>query len=117
MNDLAPLTRLDQLRFARRVVEQQATRALAEIDRWIADEERREAEQARREEARPPAPDWIVERGIGDGGPPVEVHRGDCGAAGKRRTPVTRDEARWELARGVRACIHCRPDTELGVLD
>ncbi|MFE0133333.1 DUF6233 domain-containing protein [Streptomyces sp. NPDC059037] len=117
MNESAPLTRLDQLRFARRVVEQQATRALAEIDRWIADEERREAEQARREEARPPVPDWIVERGIGHGGPPIEVHRGDCGAAGKRRTAVNRDEARWELARGIRACIHCRPDTELGVLE
>ncbi|MGW5257567.1 hypothetical protein ACWERW_32260 [Streptomyces sp. NPDC004012] len=33
-----PTSRLDMLRFARRVVEQQSTRQLALIDRWIADE-------------------------------------------------------------------------------
>src|SRR5690348_11977747 len=40
-----PTSRLDMLRFARRVVEQQTARQLALIDRWIADEERREAER------------------------------------------------------------------------
>ncbi|MFF5475437.1 hypothetical protein [Streptomyces achromogenes] len=34
-----PLPRLDALRFARRVIEQQAARQLALIDRWIAEEE------------------------------------------------------------------------------
>ncbi|WP_409240326.1 DUF6233 domain-containing protein [Streptomyces sp. PA5.6] len=48
-------------------------------------EERREAERLRGEQARPPVPDWIVERGIGQGGPPIEVHRGDCHAAGSRQ--------------------------------
>ncbi|MEU6366617.1 hypothetical protein ABZ876_12985 [Streptomyces sp. NPDC046931] len=33
-----PLTRLDMLRFARRLVEQQAVQQLAVIRRWIADE-------------------------------------------------------------------------------
>ncbi|WP_328981481.1 DUF6233 domain-containing protein [Streptomyces mirabilis] len=37
-------------------------------------------------------PDWIVELGIGNGRPPIEVHVGGCYAAGKRRRPVPRDE-------------------------
>ncbi|WAL93962.1 DUF6233 domain-containing protein [Streptomyces sp. Je 1-369] len=113
MNDPIPLTRLDLLRFLERVQE----RDLARTRKWISDEERREAERARGEQARPPVPDWIVELGIGQGSPPIEVHRGDCHAAGKRRGPVTRDEARRALADGIRACTHCRPDTALGVLD
>ncbi|MEU5901893.1 DUF6233 domain-containing protein [Streptomyces venezuelae] len=111
--DEKPVSRLDLLRFLRRV----QARDLARTDRWIAEEERRQAERTRGEQARPPVPEWIVERGIGQGGPPIEVHRGDCYAAGKRRTPVTREEARWELTRGTRACTHCRPDSELGVLE
>lgn len=92
-------------------------RDLARTRRWIADEERRQAERAQGERARPPVPEWIVELGIGQGSPPIEVHRGGCHAAGKKRHAITRDEARWELARGIRACAHCRPDTELGVLE
>ncbi|MFE6021641.1 DUF6233 domain-containing protein [Streptomyces sp. NPDC056441] len=48
--------------------------------------------------------------------PPVEVHAGHCHAAGKRRRTIDRDQARALLADGVRACAHCRPDTDLGVL-
>ncbi|MFJ7947372.1 DUF6233 domain-containing protein [Streptomyces sp. NPDC096354] len=29
---------------------------------------------------------------------------------------MTREQAIAALADGIRACIHCRPDTELGVL-
>ncbi|WP_414930752.1 DUF6233 domain-containing protein [Streptomyces sp. Je 1-369] len=47
----------------------------------------------------------------------TEEERGDRYAAGKRRTPVTREEAEWELTRGTRVCTHCRPDSELGVLE
>ncbi|WP_326817049.1 MULTISPECIES: DUF6233 domain-containing protein [unclassified Streptomyces] len=36
--------------------------------------------------------------------------------AGKRQRIITREQALAALADGVRACIHCRPDTELGVL-
>ncbi|MFK4147686.1 hypothetical protein [Streptomyces sp. NPDC004065] len=36
-------SRLELLRFARRVVVQQATAAVRQLDGWIADEERREA--------------------------------------------------------------------------
>ncbi|WP_037854027.1 DUF6233 domain-containing protein [Streptomyces sp. NRRL S-1824] len=46
----------------------------------------------------------------------IEVHVGGCYAAGKRRRAITREHALAALADGIRACIHCRPDTELGVL-
>ncbi|MGW3819400.1 DUF6233 domain-containing protein [Streptomyces sp. NPDC005046] len=42
---------------------------------------------------------------------------GGCYAAGKRRRPVPRDEARRLLTAGVRACGHCQPDTALEILD
>ncbi|MEV5546448.1 hypothetical protein AB0L35_09920 [Streptomyces sp. NPDC052309] len=48
-----PLSRLDALRFTRRVVEQQAVRQLGLIDRGIAEEERREAERRQGERMRP----------------------------------------------------------------
>lgn len=91
---------------------------LDRIDTKIArvrEQEDQQARAARKREQR--VPDWIVELGIGQGGPPIEVHRGDCHAAGKRRRPVSRDEARQALVDGVRACTHCRADTELRVLE
>lgn len=99
MNDQA--SRLDQLRFLERV--QQGD--LERTRRWIAAEQRR-----------PPEPDWLIERGIGDG-PAVYVHAGGCHMAGKRSRGVTRDAALRALADGVEACPHCRVDTELGYLD
>ncbi|WP_329162752.1 DUF6233 domain-containing protein [Streptomyces sp. NBC_01717] len=68
------------------------------------------------EERRPPAPDWIIELSIGVGAQPIEVHVGGCYAAGKCHRTITREQALAALADGIRACIHCRPDTELGVL-
>ncbi|MFE4921594.1 DUF6233 domain-containing protein [Streptomyces sp. NPDC056661] len=62
------------------------------------------------------APDWIIELGIGVGARPIEVHVGGCYAAGKRHRAITRERALAALADGIQACIHCRPDTELGVL-
>ncbi|WP_406325715.1 DUF6233 domain-containing protein [Streptomyces sp. NBC_01617] len=35
---------------------------------------------------------------------------------GKRHRAITREQALAALADGIRACILCRPDTELGVL-
>ncbi|MFF0001633.1 DUF6233 domain-containing protein [Streptomyces avermitilis] len=90
---------------------------LERIDRKIAALRMREAERQQGERARPTAPEWIVELGIGDGRPPAELHTGDCYATGKRRRPVTREEARRLLASGLRACTHCRPDSELEVLE
>ncbi|WP_405476457.1 DUF6233 domain-containing protein [Streptomyces sp. NBC_00009] len=105
-------SRLDMLRFARRIAVQQ----VEQIDRWIAIEERREVEHRRGEQARPLAPDWLIEMGLG-GRDPVCVHVGGCHMAGKRSRGVAKDQARRALAEGVDACPHCRPDTVLGVLD
>ncbi|MFD3574748.1 hypothetical protein [Streptomyces sp. NPDC058644] len=60
MNDSTSLTRLDLLRFLERV-------QLGDLERtrkWIADEERRQAERIRGEQARPPTPDWLIEQGL-----------------------------------------------------
>jgi hypothetical protein len=112
------LTRLDMLRFTRRVVEEQAVRQLALIDRWIADEERREAEHRRGLQARPPAPEWLMERGIGQGAPVTRIHRGDCHmATGVRMKRITEEEAKRALYAHIElACPHCNPDTALRVI-
>lgn len=107
------LSRLEMLHFLLRVQEQQA-----EVTRrWIAAEERREAERRQREQTRPPQPDWVLELGIGVGAKPVQVHAGHCWAIGDRRRPITRDQALAALGEGVEACPHCRPDTDLGILE
>lgn len=101
------------LHFARRVAEQQLT----QIDRWIAAEERREAERQHGIAARPPAPDWLIEHGL-SGQDSMYVHTGDCWNAGKRSKGVTRDTALRALTEGgAPACPHCRPDTALGILE
>ncbi|MFB8101363.1 DUF6233 domain-containing protein [Streptomyces sp. NPDC056007] len=109
-------SRLAMLRFARRVVEQQAEQQLAQLDRWIADEERRETERQAGEARRAAAePQWTI--GLTQDGRPEEVHAPDCRMAGQRRRPtVTVDQAREALGQGVAACTFCRPDTELGLL-
>ncbi|MFB7711619.1 DUF6233 domain-containing protein [Streptomyces sp. NPDC056105] len=109
MND-SSVPRLDMLRFARRIAVQQ----VEQIDRWIAAEERREAERQHGDQARPPAPDWLIEMGLG-GRDPVYVHVGGCHMAGKRSRGVERDQALRAVTEGIDACPHCRPDTELGV--
>ncbi|MFJ9588707.1 DUF6233 domain-containing protein [Streptomyces acidicola] len=90
---------------------------LAHIDTKIAMVRQREAERERGRRNRPPKPDWIVQLGIGAGHPPLQVHTGDCYAAGKRRRAIDRDEARRLLASGLPACTHCQPDVELRILD
>ncbi|MFB8000113.1 DUF6233 domain-containing protein [Streptomyces sp. NPDC056002] len=109
---MPPLTRLDLLRFLERV----QVGDLWRTRRWIEEEERREAEQARGSAAHPPEPDWLIEMGL-NGRAPVYVHAGGCHMAGKRSRGVERGQALRALAEAVPACPHCRPDTELGVLD
>ncbi|MEU6596860.1 DUF6233 domain-containing protein [Streptomyces flaveolus] len=117
MNEDRPLTRLDMLRFARRVVEHQAARQLALMDRWIADEERRETERQRRLGARQAAAEWAIERGL-NGRSTVYVHVGGCTGAGGRAKGVGREQAVRALTEeGVPACPLCRPDTALGILE
>jgi hypothetical protein len=91
--------------------------ALDDVRRAIAAAERREQERQRGVEARPPAPDWLLELGLNRHAPPVQVHAGGCWNAGKRSKGVTRDEALRALAAGVKACGACRPDSELGYLE
>lgn len=112
MHDPAP-SRLDMLRFLERV--QQAD--LERTRRWIADEERKAAERQRGLDARPPAPDWLLEMGLNRDAPPNGIHVGGCHMAGKRSRGIGRADAlRW-LAEGIPACTHCRPDSELGYLE
>ncbi|MFF1631572.1 DUF6233 domain-containing protein [Streptomyces sp. NPDC058272] len=112
MND-SSASRLDQLLFLKRVQEHDLERTR----RWIAAEERRQAERRRGAEARPPAPDWLIEQGLDSHSPPVYVHTGDCHMAGKRSKGITQDQARRALYERVPACPHCNPDSILGVLD
>ncbi|WP_142217280.1 DUF6233 domain-containing protein [Streptomyces sp. SLBN-118] len=104
--------RLELLRFLRRVQEQQ----LQQTDRWIHQEEQREAAAARAELTRPPAdPGWCVSYGIGADRRPIEVHIGDCRMA-KHRKAVSEEDARRAIGEGLEACQFCRPDTVLGLL-
>ncbi|WP_067383083.1 DUF6233 domain-containing protein [Streptomyces olivochromogenes] len=79
----------------------------------------REEERQRGERARPPAPDWLIEYGLNRDAMPVAVHLGDCHIAAKssRVKGVDSDTVRRAIAGGVEACIHCRPDAELGYLE
>ncbi|MFF9123187.1 DUF6233 domain-containing protein [Streptomyces sp. NPDC014889] len=111
MNDLPPdLPRL-------RTLETWLAYSLKRVRQQIAAAERQEAERQRGAEARPPTPDWILERGLNRDSPPVAVHLGGCHMAGKRWHGVDRATALRALADGVEACGHCRPDAELGYLD
>ncbi|MEV6696608.1 DUF6233 domain-containing protein [Streptomyces sp. NPDC051453] len=112
MNDSTSPTRLDLLRFLERV----QVGDLNRTRRWTAAEERRETERQRGARARPPAPDWLIEMGLG-GRDPVYVHVGGCHMAGKRSRSVDRNQALRAVTEGVNVCPHCRSDTELGALD
>ncbi|MFD7099263.1 DUF6233 domain-containing protein [Streptomyces xanthophaeus] len=45
------------------------------------------------------------------------MHAGNCWDTGNRCTPASAEQIRELLTQGVAACIHCRPDTALGVLE
>lgn len=106
------------LLFARRVVLQQAEASLAQLDRWIAEERRREGERRRGEERRPGPPEWLVQYGLNRRNVDA-VHQGDCWAAAKsgRCRLAGRELVVDALRQGVPACVHCRPDTALGFLE
>jgi hypothetical protein len=109
MNDTES-SRLALLRFLERVQE----RDLSRTRRWIADEERREAERRVGEARRPSAPEWLIECGL-DRSNIAAVHTGECWDTGKRSRPATRAQAIEALRRQVPACSKCRPDTALGI--
>ncbi|WP_219821951.1 DUF6233 domain-containing protein [Streptomyces sp. Ru71] len=84
----------------------------------MAEEERREEERQRGLQARPPGPDWLIQYGLNRKNVDC-VHTGGCWAAVKsgRCQPTTREQAVEALRQQVPACVYCRPDTALGVLD
>ena len=111
MHDLPPdLPRL-------RTLETWLAFTLDRVRQEIAEAERRERERQQGEQARPPAPDWLLELGLNRDAPAVYVHEGGCWNAAKRSRGVSRDAALRALAEGVAACPHCRPDAELGYLE
>ncbi|WP_426568073.1 DUF6233 domain-containing protein [Streptomyces canus] len=112
MNDSPPDLPPDLGRL--RTVEQFLVLALERVREQIAKQERREQEQQRAIEARPLAPDWLIEQ-LPSG--PTYVHAGDCWAAGKRSTGVSREQARRALRDGATACSACTPDSALGLLE
>lgn len=111
MTDLPPdLPRL-------RTLETWLALTLDEVRAAITAAERREQERQRGIEARPPAPDWLLEMGLNRNAPPVQLHVGGCWNAGKRVRGIGRDDALRALTDGVKACGACRPDSELGFLE
>lgn len=82
MNEDLP-SRLELLHVARRVLVQQATSGLAQIDRWIEDEERREAERRQLEARKSPPPEWLLQYGLNRRNVD-SVHAGDCWVAARR---------------------------------
>ncbi|MFC8723737.1 DUF6233 domain-containing protein [Streptomyces bacillaris] len=107
-------SRLEHLRYARRLLAWQTEQQMRQLDHWIAVEERREearrAAAARR--AARAAPGWTL--GLTQAGQPEEVHQGWCFVIQRRQNRITVDEARELLAQGITACHVCRPDSELG---
>ncbi|MFF1689283.1 MULTISPECIES: hypothetical protein [unclassified Streptomyces] len=65
------LSELEMLRFLEHVQE----RDLWRTRRWIEEAERREDERTRGAQARPPAPEWLIEMGLGEAGTCVRPRR------------------------------------------
>ncbi len=111
MSDSDPMSRLAALRFLERVQVQDLERTR----RWIAEEEQRVAELARRRETvERVVPDWILQGMINAGA--SMVHTGECFAGtGKRTKAISRAAAVEALAAGAEACNVCKPDAILGL--
>ncbi|WP_433573610.1 DUF6233 domain-containing protein [Streptomyces sp. CA-251247] len=105
-----PPSPLELLYFLRRVQVQQ----LATTDRWIKEAEKRQAALAARRPP-PPPPDWVLKHS-GKDKTPMYVHAGPCNTRMRTRQVITAQEARRLITDGVRACVLCRPDTELGII-
>lgn len=90
---------------------------LGRTDRTIAELEQQEAAAARTARTLPPPE---LEACIATGRRPAHpdaVHTSDCGMAGKRTRPMSRDQALRAITEdGIPPCPYCRPDTDLGVL-
>ncbi|MEU3298138.1 DUF6233 domain-containing protein [Streptomyces longwoodensis] len=67
---------------------------------------------------RPAPPEWLIQYGLNRANVNA-VHPGECWAAAKsgRCRPATRHQAMEALRQQVPACVPCRPDTALGIVD
>jgi len=109
-------SRLDLLHFLRRYLLGELTK----VDRWITEEEQRAADEAARRPPEPPPepPEWGLERSPLHGHPPLMLHTGACWRPRRPVEALTRDQAvRALVEQNLPACVQCRPDTALGVLE
>ncbi|MER8226486.1 DUF6233 domain-containing protein [Streptomyces sp. NPDC094143] len=111
MNDTGS-SRLALLRFLERVQERDLSRTRG----WIADGERRQAGRRVGAARRPPAPAFLIERGL-DRRNIVALHTGECWDPAKRAKPAIREQAVEALRQQVPACTKCGPNTALGIVD
>ncbi len=96
------------LHFARRVAIQQ----VRQIDRWIEQEEAREAEEQRRRDRAHAERRWKLEPQHGDR--PALLHRGGCNTFETQVGYIGREEARIALAEpDIEPCGVCQPQTGL----
>ncbi|MFB6560237.1 DUF6233 domain-containing protein [Streptomyces sp. NPDC056400] len=59
----------------------------------------------------------LIENGIDVRPPPIRVHIGNCRDTRSRYLPVERGDTHRTLADRMEACLQCRPDSTLGLLD
>ncbi|MEW1630879.1 DUF6233 domain-containing protein [Streptomyces sp. NPDC089173] len=112
MYDLPP--DLDRLRTLWTWHTMWAERIAEEIKKKEAEQK---AEQQRAQRKAAATPDWVVELDRGTNSPYADVHTGGCHMLGKRWKAITREQAAQLINQGVNPCTHCRPDTELGLLE
>ncbi|MFI9149496.1 DUF6233 domain-containing protein [Streptomyces sp. NPDC053367] len=86
---------------------------LSQLDQQIAKWEREEA-AAKAARPLPPPAEWLLQRGIGQGRPPVAIHAGSCRLAGSHAAPLSEAEARRALGNGLPGCEVCDPEAVLG---
>ncbi|MEW2068615.1 DUF6233 domain-containing protein [Streptomyces sp. NPDC007346] len=91
---------------------------LGRIDQAIKQaEEEQKAQELKAQRKAAATPDWVVELDRGTHNPYADVHTGNCHMIGKRWKAITREQAAQLINQGGTPCTHCRPDTELGILE
>ncbi|MFD3740437.1 DUF6233 domain-containing protein [Streptomyces sp. NPDC058629] len=112
MYDLPPdLDRLHTLRTWHTMWVQRINEAIKKA------EEEQKAEELKAQRKADATPDWVVELDRATSSPYADVHTGGCHMLGKRWQAISREQAAQLINQGVAACTHCRPDTELGLLE
>ncbi|MFC9280179.1 hypothetical protein [Streptomyces collinus] len=91
--------------------------ALSQLDRWIADEEQREADRSGEERHLAP-PAWPIQYGLNHASIDT-FHTGEYWAATKtgRCRPAAGEQTVMALPQNALPCTHCQMDTNPDVLD